>query len=311
MPNNAPAGWYDDGSGRQRWWDGSAWTDRFGDELTPSPPKSVSKASTWRALPTAKRWLVVGGFLILLVVGTSGGWGALFAFIGFAALIVGVIGLARGSFEFIGIRTRPIAAAVVAGALVVMMVGAGITGSSASKVSAESDASHSLVSPTITPRATASPTPTPVRVVKQEKETEAIPFGSSSVDDSNLDVGLTELRTPGADGERTVTYEVVIVDGVQISRTKLRETVTKQPVDEVTAVGTKVPPPPPQPAPEPEPAAPSGCDPNYEWACVPIASDVDCAGGSGNGPEYVWGPVHVIGSDIYDLDRDGDGVGCD
>ncbi|MBN9606403.1 MAG: DUF4177 domain-containing protein [Actinomycetales bacterium] len=23
------AGWYDDGSGRQRWWDGKAWTDRF------------------------------------------------------------------------------------------------------------------------------------------------------------------------------------------------------------------------------------------------------------------------------------------
>lgn len=52
------------------------------------------------------------------------------------------------------------------------------------------------------------------------------------------------------------------------------------------------------------------CDPNYSGACVPIASDVDCAGGSGNGPAYVSGPVHVIGNDIYDLDRDGDGVGC-
>lgn len=54
-----------------------------------------------------------------------------------------------------------------------------------------------------------------------------------------------------------------------------------------------------------------GCDPNYEGACVPIASDVDCAGGSGNGPEYVRGPVYVVGSDIYGLDRDGDGVGCE
>ena len=54
-----------------------------------------------------------------------------------------------------------------------------------------------------------------------------------------------------------------------------------------------------------------GCDPNYEGACVPIASDVDCAGGSGNGPEYVRGPVYVVGSDIYGLDREGDGVGCD
>jgi hypothetical protein len=44
---------------------------------------------------------------------------------------------------------------------------------------------------------------------------------------------------------------------------------------------------------------------------VPIASDVDCAGGSGNGPAYVSGPVRVVGSDIYGLDRDGDGVGCE
>lgn len=59
------------------------------------------------------------------------------------------------------------------------------------------------------------------------------------------------------------------------------------------------------------PAAPSGCDPNYAGACVPIASDVDCAGGSGNGPAYVGGPVTVVGSDIYGLDRDGDGLGCE
>jgi hypothetical protein len=59
------------------------------------------------------------------------------------------------------------------------------------------------------------------------------------------------------------------------------------------------------------PSAPSsGCDPNYT-PCVPIASDVDCAGGSGNGPAYVRGPVQVIGRDIYGLDRDGDGVGCE
>ena len=52
------------------------------------------------------------------------------------------------------------------------------------------------------------------------------------------------------------------------------------------------------------------CDPNYD-PCVPIASDVDCAGGSGNGPEYVYGPVTVIGDDVYGLDRDGNGIGCE
>lgn len=53
------------------------------------------------------------------------------------------------------------------------------------------------------------------------------------------------------------------------------------------------------------------CDPNYSGACVPVASDVDCAGGKGDGPEYVRGPVYVIGTDIYGLDRDGDGVACE
>ncbi|MEH6740792.1 MAG: hypothetical protein V7695_19935 [Sulfitobacter sp.] len=54
------------------------------------------------------------------------------------------------------------------------------------------------------------------------------------------------------------------------------------------------------------------CDPNYQNPpCVPIASDVDCAGGRGNGPAYVAGPVNVIGTDIYGLDRDKDGIGCE
>ena len=44
---------------------------------------------------------------------------------------------------------------------------------------------------------------------------------------------------------------------------------------------------------------------------MPISSDVDCAGGSGNGPEYVREPVYVVGPDVYDLDRDGDGVACE
>jgi len=55
----------------------------------------------------------------------------------------------------------------------------------------------------------------------------------------------------------------------------------------------------------------SNCDSNYSGACVPIASDVDCASGTGNGPAYVDGPVYIVGTDIYGLDRDGDGVACE
>ncbi len=53
------------------------------------------------------------------------------------------------------------------------------------------------------------------------------------------------------------------------------------------------------------------CHPSYQGACVPIAADVDCAGGSGDGPEYVAGPFEVVGPDEYGLDRNRDGIGCE
>nr|WP_234712950.1 excalibur domain-containing protein [Mycolicibacterium komanii]CRL76703.1 hypothetical protein CPGR_04575 [Mycolicibacterium komanii] len=55
----------------------------------------------------------------------------------------------------------------------------------------------------------------------------------------------------------------------------------------------------------------SNCHPNYSSPCVPIARDVDCEGGGGNGPEYVSGPVYVDGEDVYGLDDNNDGVGCE
>jgi hypothetical protein len=66
--------------------------------------------------------------------------------------------------------------------------------------------------------------------------------------------------------------------------------------------------PPPKPSPAPTGPAPDcqGYDP-----CLPPGPDVDCAGGSGDGPRYIESPVNVGGSDPYDLDRDGDGVACE
>ncbi|HEX4726542.1 MAG TPA: hypothetical protein VH298_02015 [Jatrophihabitans sp.] len=52
------------------------------------------------------------------------------------------------------------------------------------------------------------------------------------------------------------------------------------------------------------------CTPGYS-PCIPPGPDVDCAGGSGNGPRYVQGPVYVTGNDPYGLDSDHDGVGCE
>ena len=69
----------------------------------------------------------------------------------------------------------------------------------------------------------------------------------------------------------------------------------------------RVPVPPVQSPPEPGP--PQNCQ-GYD-PCLPPGPDVDCAGGSGNGPRYVNGPVYVSGEDPYGLDGDGDGVACE
>jgi hypothetical protein len=65
-------------------------------------------------------------------------------------------------------------------------------------------------------------------------------------------------------------------------------------------------------APKPAPVqTASGCNANYT-PCVPNdPKDVDCQGGSGNGPSYVKGPVTVTGTDVYGLDADHDGIGCE
>ena len=72
----------------------------------------------------------------------------------------------------------------------------------------------------------------------------------------------------------------------------------------------KPPPPPPTKTPVPPPP-PQNCHPSYEGACLdPNCSDYDCAGGSGDGPCYT-GRVRVVGPDVFRLDRDGDGWGCE
>ncbi|MET8152693.1 G5 domain-containing protein [Actinoplanes sp. NPDC049668] len=145
--------------------------------------------------------------------------------------------------------------------------------------------------------AAASPSKPPATVQKRTvRETRTISFKTRTVKDSSLPKGTKKVRVPGAAGVRTLTYEITVTEGIQTEKRLISSTITKKPVTKVVAIGTKTEP---------------NCDPNYSGQCVPIDSDVDCGGGSGNGPSYVNGVVKVIGTDIYDLDRDGDGYGCD
>ena len=155
--------------------------------------------------------------------------------------------------------------------------------------------------PTLPPYGTAglpslTVTARPVVTAKEVVELRVIPFKRKTVTDGSLAKGETAVRTAGVNGTRRLVYRVTYVNGVQTAKKLVRQEVVKEPRSQVTAVGTK--------------ADEEQCDPNYS-GCVPIASDVDCSGGTGNGPEYVAGPVEVIGSDIYRLDADHDGIACE
>jgi micrococcal nuclease len=64
--------------------------------------------------------------------------------------------------------------------------------------------------------------------------------------------------------------------------------------------------------PPPPTAAPGNCHPSYQGACLLVGQgDYDCEGGSGNGPNYIRGPIYVVGYDEFKLDGDGDGVACE
>lgn len=186
-------------------------------------------------------------------------------------------------------------------AAAVLVLAAGLTGCGTGDVVGKSAGA--------TPTTAASsrswtPSPTPVITVRHLTMREPIPFKRVRRHDPSMDIGTERVTTPDKKGVRTILYEVKYRGGVETSHRVLQKKISVKPVNQVTSIGTRKP-----PAPQAVPQ--SGCDPNYSGGCVPIDSDVDCAGGSGNGPSYVQGPVSVVGSDIYDLDADHDGLGCE
>src|SRR5215207_7131369 len=140
------------------------------------------------------------------------------------------------------------------------------------------------------PKQTPTVASTPVVTHRLVMETRKIAFQQVTRKDPSLAEGRKVVTVQGVPGIKRLTFELTLTDGVQTGKRLVRQIVVRAPLAEVTSIGTKV---------ESEPAG--NCDPNYTGGCVPIASDVDCSSGSGNGPAYVDGPVEVVGTDIYGL----------
>jgi resuscitation-promoting factor RpfB len=309
-----PPGWYPDphGGPTPRWWDGRAWGPNATAAPVAAAPSPATSSVTFR--PTKRTFVIVGALgLVALLSASTGGAGAFLTVLGLGAVVAAIVALVRGGVQSLALRSRSASAIALVSGLVVLMIGGGVSAATAPRA-AQQQASSFVDSATTEPPAE-PPSPGPassavavadVRVSTVEVE-EEVPFTSVTVDDPNLAAGTTAVSTVGAPGVRVVSYRVTTTDGVETARVRVGDRIAVPPVDEVVSRGTRA------AAPAPPPAAPpasSGCDPNYT-GCVPIASDVDCAGGSGNGPAYLSGTVQVIGSDIYDLDRDHDGTACE
>lgn len=148
---------------------------------------------------------------------------------------------------------------------------------------------------------TPTPASKPKVEVKTETDTLPVPFGSTTVQNSSMLQGTSQITTQGIDGVKTLTYEVTYTDGLPGDKKLVKEEVTQQPVTQVTSVGTK------QPQPAPSSSVGTGnsasCNPNYT-PCIPNSPyDLDCSD--------IGFTVRVVGTDVYRLDRDHDGYGCE
>lgn len=68
--------------------------------------------------------------------------------------------------------------------------------------------------------------------------TEKLPYNTTKKKDNDLERGKTKVLQDGADGEKEVIIKVTYEDGEEVSRVKVSETITKQPVNKIVAVGT-------------------------------------------------------------------------
>lgn len=83
---SASAGWYDDGQGRLRWWDGAQWTDSYAASATDTgsapPPSGTAPKNLWGVLS-----------LIAGIVGILLAWIIFGGVVGIAGVVFGLVGL--------------------------------------------------------------------------------------------------------------------------------------------------------------------------------------------------------------------------
>jgi uncharacterized protein YabE (DUF348 family) len=76
--------------------------------------------------------------------------------------------------------------------------------------------------------------------VQTISEEQAVPFMTEKIQDADREVGYKEVKTPGENGKKTVTYEIEMKNGQEVSRKEIQSVVTQEPKKQVEVVGTKL-----------------------------------------------------------------------
>ena len=68
---------------------------------------------------------------------------------------------------------------------------------------------------------------------------EEVNFETEQIKDADRDIGYKAIKSTGQKGSRTVTYEIIMQNGFEVSRKETNSVITKQPVKQVETVGAK------------------------------------------------------------------------
>jgi uncharacterized protein YabE (DUF348 family) len=71
-------------------------------------------------------------------------------------------------------------------------------------------------------------------------EEQDVAFEIEKIQDADQPVGYRTVKTPGVLGKKTVTYEIEMKNGQQISRNEIQSVVTQQSAKQVEVIGTKM-----------------------------------------------------------------------
>lgn len=116
---------------------------------------------------------------------------------------------------------------------------------------------------------TIAPESVPVVETKEEKVDEDIPFQKTTKNDPTLEEGKTEVIQKGVDGVKEFVYTVTYTGGKETDRKLSSENITQEPIEEISAIGTK--------SPQPVYTAPASCGADYylnvDGNCVHRPSD--------------------------------------